>query len=165
MKQIFNPAIDVDKYGNELSPFLPPKERKGEDKPIAKDQWRVEAGRKGGRARAEKLSRERRVQIARNAGLSQGSSKKNSTAIRTIEGFEIRSGVPVPGIKKKAEICRWERLHKAMKVGDCVAMDKKQANTFQVWAKNHGKKVVTRTIGGETLVFKMRKDHSTKKEK
>lgn len=73
MKQIFNPAIDVDKYGNELSPFLPPKERMG-----------------------------------------------------------------------------------------CVSMDKKQANAFQVWAHSHGKKVVTRTIGGETLVFKVRKDRSKK---
>lgn len=161
MKQIFNPAIDVDKYGNELSPFLPPKERMGEDKPVKKGQWRVGAGRKGGRARAEKLSRERRVQIARNAGLSQGSSKKNSAAKRVIEGFEIRSGVLVPGIKKK-DVSKWERLHRSMNVGDCVSMDKKQANTFQVWAHSHGKKVVTRTIGGETLVFKVRKDRSKK---
>lgn len=79
-----------------------------------------------------------------------------------MEGFEIRSGVPVPDIKKKKETCKWERLHRAMNVGDCVAMDKKQANTFQVWAKNHDKKVVTRTVDGETLVFKMRKDHTRK---
>lgn len=132
MKQIFNPAIDVDKYGNEISGFLPP----------------------GAQAEKPKIKRRR--------GRRPNADKPE--AKRTVEGFEIRSGVPVPDIRKKRDICKWDRLHKAMNIGDCVPMDKKQANAFQVWAKNHDKKVVTRTVGGETLVFKMRKDRS-KKEK
>ena len=47
-----------------------------EDTDDGKDKAAVALGRKGGRARAEKLSKQRRVEIARNAAAKRWSKQK-----------------------------------------------------------------------------------------
>lgn len=85
-------------------------------------------------------------------------AKPKSDARRVVNGFEIRSDIPLERTKNRGIIGKWGKLFAALKVGECaIFSDKKTVKTFQVWGINNKKRIVYRKLeNGKFAAFKLR---------